>query len=87
MLVSGPIIAKILSAGFNSPLDLLAGYHAGRLRITHLASKIAIVAKIYVYINWMSVSNAGLNKVSSPGALFKTVLKRLTKNYTFLIAF
>jgi hypothetical protein len=40
-----------------------------------------------MYVNGMGASGPGLIKMSATGTLFKTVLKRLLEDDTFLIAF
>jgi hypothetical protein len=40
-----------------------------------------------MYVNGMGASGSGLIKMSASGTLFKTVLKRLLEDNTFLIAF
>jgi hypothetical protein len=85
-VIASPIGAKILSTGFDAPLDLLRGDATACPRIAHLASKITVVAKIYVYVNRSCVGNARRIKVLSSWALFKTIRKCPMKNNTFLIA-
>jgi hypothetical protein len=75
-----------LFTGFNTPFDLLTGYGAGRSRITHLASKITVIAKVHMYVNGVGAGDSRQIKMFASWALFKTVCKRLPEDHTLLIA-